>query len=720
MTASRRIVACGVAAATLAGAGHAMAQTASASSSKPDVVSIDEIVVTAQRRSERLQDVPVTVTAFGAEEVKQARIREIDDVATRTPGLNFDAFPASQPRIAIRGIGSSDRGAAGDPSSAVFLDEIYLGRPAAVAFDAFDVSRIEVLKGPQGTLYGRNVVGGAINVVTNRPEFDRVDAAGEVTAGNYNRLEGAGFVNAPFADGKAAFRASGSWRTHDGYVKNTFTGDRVEDQDTRSGRLQLAVQPQEALRLLITVDGTRDRGAGPGQHVLDVDETDPLSSFWTIDRDRKHTAGSTDGYQNRDTWGIRGQMDWDLSFATLTYLGSYRDLDYHAGYDFDGGNPSTNFIDVSGSNAENSHFSSHEVRLSALPASRVQWVAGLYKFNSKTVRDDILALDIGGQGTEIYAQDAKLDSYAVFGDVTVPLSDTISLIGGLRYSKDKKDYRVSNTEGDSIFRADDVFDVSVSGTYDAVTYRAGANYHPAENQLFYVMISKGFKSGGFQDTPSSAVDAAHGFEPEYATQYEVGQKSIFLNGALTWNNTIYVLKYSDLQTRRTEGLSVITDNAGKATIKGYETYLSWRPFAGARLVASYGYTDARFDEFEPEPGVSYAGNRISRTPKHKVVISPSYDLPLGDRGELRFAVDYRYESRIYDDNSNTGPEQRPASNFFDGRIVYSAPSDKLALSLWGKNLTNATTRSFQAVFLGANFGAYSPPRTFGLTLSVKM
>lgn len=721
MTTSRRILACGAAMAALASAGQATAQTApAAAATPPEAVSLDEIVVTAQRRSERLQDVPVTVTAFGAEEVRQARIREIDDVATRTPGLNFDAFPASQPRIAIRGIGSSDRGAAGDPSSAVFLDEIYLGRPAAVAFDAFDVSRIEVLKGPQGTLYGRNVVGGAINVVTNRPDFDGVDAAGEVTAGNYERYEAAGYVNAPFADGKAAFRASGSWRTHDGYVKNTFTGGRVEDQDTRSGRLQLAVQPKESLRLLVTVDGTLDRGAGPGQHVLDLDDTDPLSAFWTIDRDRKHTAGSTDGYQNRDTWGVRGQMDWDLSFATLTYLGAYRDLDYHVAYDFDGGNPSTNFIDISGGNDEDSHFASHEVRLSALPDSRIQWVAGFYKYDSKTLRDDILALDIGGQGAEIYAQDAKLDSYAVFGDVTVPVGDKLSLIGGLRYSKDKKDYRVSNTEGDSVFRADDVFDVSVSGTYDAVTYRAGANYHPAEDQLYYVMVSKGFKSGGFQDTPSSAEDAAQGFEPEYATQYEVGQKSTFLNGALTWNNTLYVMKYSDLQTKRTDGLNIITDNAGKATIKGYETYLSWRPFARARLVASYGYTDARFDEFEPEPGVDYAGNQISRTPKHKVVLSPSYDLSLGERGELRFAVDYRYESHIYDDNSNTGPEQRPATNFVDGRIVYSAPSDKLALSLWGKNLSNEVTRTYQGTFLGANFGAYNPPRTFGVTLSVKM
>jgi len=213
MTASRKALAYGPALLALIGASPALAQTTAA----PEVAQIEEVVVTAQRRSESLQEVPVTVTAFGADQVQQARIRQIDDVAGLTPGLQFDAFPASQPRISIRGIGSSDRGAAGDPSSAVFLDEIYLGRPAAVAFDAFDVERIEVLKGPQGTLFGRNVVGGAINVVSHKPVLDRFDAAAELTAGNYSRLEGAGVINAPFADGKAAIRASGAWRTHDGY-----------------------------------------------------------------------------------------------------------------------------------------------------------------------------------------------------------------------------------------------------------------------------------------------------------------------------------------------------------------------------------------------------------------------------------------------------------------------------------------------------------------------
>lgn len=719
MAISRKALTYGPALMALLGASSALAQTAAAPPVQ-ESSQIEEVVVTAQRRSESLQDVPVTVTAFGAGQIQEARIRQIGDVAGLTPGLQFDAFPASQPRISIRGIGSSDRGAAGDPSSAVFLDEIYLGRPAAVAFDAFDVERIEVLKGPQGTLYGRNVVGGAINVVSHKPELGGFDAAAEVTAGNYSRLEGAGVLNVPFADGKAAVRASGAWRTHDGYVKNTFTGNDVEDQDTRSARVSLLVDPGQGLRVQATVDGTRSRESGPAQHVLDLDTGSSNSALWRVDRDRKHTAGSDDGYQDRDTWGARLQADWDLPFATLTYLGSHRDLTYHTAYDFDGGNPTFNRAGISGGNDEASDFSSHELRLSSRPGDGVQWVAGLYTFRSDTDRTDTLTINLGRPGTEIYTQKAGLKSYAAFGDVTVPVGDKLSLIGGLRYSKDDKDYSVDNRAGTTLFRATERFGISVSDSYKAWTWRAGVNYRPADHHLLYAMASRGFKSGGFQDTPASAADARDGFEPEFATQYELGQKSTFLNGTLVWNNTIYVMKYSDLQTRRTlPNLSVVTDNAGKATIKGYETYLAWRPFTGARLVATYAYTDGKFDEFMPEPGVDYAGNRISRTPKHKLVLSPSYDLTLAGGGDIRFAVDYHYESMIFDDNSNDGPERRDPTNFYDARAVYSAPGDHWSVSLWGKNLSNEVTRTFQAVFLGANFGAYNPPRTFGVTLNWK-
>ncbi|MEA1676300.1 TonB-dependent receptor [Nitrospirillum sp. BR 11163] len=335
-------------------------------------------------------------------------------------------------------------------------------------------------------------------------------------------------------------------------------------------------------------------------------------------------------------------------------------------------------------------------------------------------RLDTLNLDMGPRRrTEIYTQKASLTSYAGFGDVTVPLWDEVSLIGGVRYSRDEKDYRVGNTAGNALVRGNGRFDVTVSGTYAATTYRGGVEYHVTDNDLLYAMVSRGFKSGGFQDTPATAAEAVAGFKPEFATQYEVGQKSSFLGGSLIWNNTFYWLNYVDLQTRRTlPDLSIVTDNAGKATIKGYETYLSWKVFTHARLVASYGYTDARFDTYVPEPGVDYSGNRITRTPRHKVVVSPSYDLPLGEGGgTLRFAVDYRYESHIFDDNSNIGPEQRDPTNFVDGRIVYTDATGKWSVSLWGENLTDELTRTYQGTFLGADFGTYAPPRTYGLTLN---
>ena len=713
------ILFCGAAVLALSNAHTARAQEGAGA---PDAVEADNdaIIVTAQRRSQSLQDVPVTVTVFGAEEIQQARIQQVSDVVARTPGLSFDAFPASQPRLAVRGIGSSDKGAAGDPSAAVFLDEIYLGRPAAVAFDAFDVERIEVLKGPQGTLFGRNVVGGAINVVTKRPELDGFGAAAEFTDGNYDRLDGAGFVNLPFGGGGGAIRISGAYRSHGGYVYNPVIDRRVEDQDTLSGRFQFLAEPTDNLRVHFTLDGTRDRATGPAQYIFDVDPDDPLSAAYMIDRDPKRTYGSFAGYQDRDTIGVRGEIAWDMSFATLSFLGSYRDLEYGSRYDFDGSNPTRSLVDISGGEDERSEMSSQEVRLSSLPGSGIDWVVGFYHYRQETTRADIFNLDSEFVApiplTDIYDQDARLDSIALFGDATIPLGDRFSIIGGVRYSRDDKTYRVTNTRGMAPLRGDEFFDVTTQQSWDDVTYRGGLNFKPNDDHLLYAMVSRGFKSGGFQDTPSSAIDAATAFDPETAVQYEIGQKSRFFDGRLIWNNTLYWIDYRDLQTRQSQpDGSIITNNAGKATIKGYETQLTARLFDGLNLSAAYAYTDARFDEFD-DAGIDRAGNRISRTPKHKVTLSPSYTAALGDRTELTVAVDYQYESLIYDDNSNEGPEVRPATHFVDARVVLAGLGDHWTLSLWGKNLTNERTRTHQTLFLGANFGTYNPPRTYGATL----
>ncbi len=689
----------------------------------------NEIVVTAQRRDQSLQDVPITVTTFGAEEIREARIQEVQDVVARTPGLNFDAFPSGQPRLTVRGVGSSDRGAAGDPSAGVFLDEVYLGRPAMIAFDAFDVARIEVLKGPQGTLYGRNVVGGAINIIPSRPELDVFGAALEGTFGDYDRQEAAGFLNVPLGD-MAAIRASGSIRTHEGYADNVTTGGELDDQDTRSARLQFLLEPTGTLRFSLSADSTADRASGPAKHVVALDAGDPLSGFWSIDTGRDTGASEYDGRQDRDTWGVRGQAVWDLPAFSVNYLGAYREVNYEVGYDFDGGprNPAAR-ISIGGGNLEAGSMTSHELRFVSPSDSRIDWVIGLYAYDADTRRDDILDLAIpdfdgsfdfsdgGTEGlllTEIYHQNADVESRAVYADATFPITERANITAGVRYTEDEKSYSVDNLDSDATFRANESFSVANRASWDAVTWRIGADYHFTEDHMIYAMISRGFKSGGFQETPENALDASTPFDPEYATQYEIGTRSAFLDGRVIWNNTLYTMNYEDLQVRETSGLNIFTANAD-ATINGYETLLRWIAGAGFELSASYAYTDATFDSYVL-PSADYSGNRLTRTPEHKVTLSPSYTLGFGSGAELEFAVDYQYESDIWDDASNSSTEFRDATHFLDARAVYTSPQGHWSLALWGKNLTDELTRTHQATFLGANFASYNPPPTYGATL----
>lgn len=686
-----------------------------------------EIIVTAQRRSERLQDVPITVTVFDNQQIESKRIQALSDVVGFTPGLSFDAFPSGQPRPFIRGIGSADRGAGGDPSSAVFLDEIYLGRPAAVAFDAFDIQQIEVLKGPQGTLFGRNVVGGAVVVTTKRPTIGEFDASAELTAGNYDRLEGAGFLNVPLGS-QAALRASGSVRTHDGYVHNNFTGNELDDQETMSGRLQLLVEPADNFRVHLSADVTRDRANGPAQFAFDLDPTSSRRTLWRVNRDRDTgNASEIDGFQNRDTWGFRGEVQWDLGAMKLTYLGSFRDLDYGTFYDFDGGNPTFNRAGLFASNSESSSFWSNEIRLSSSSSSPITWVLGAYQFGQEVDRIDDAGIYTRANLTaavpnpvpnDRFRQRSRLSSYAVFADATVPVTEGIRVFGGLRYSKDKKDFSISNQESTALFRATERYSISADASFDAITWRAGVDFRMAPNHLLYGTVSRGFKSGGFQDTPATAASALTAFNPEYATQYEVGLKSQFFGRRVTWNNTIYQVDYTDLQTRRAVGLSIITSNAGKARIRGYETSLDVRPFGGLRLGFSYAYTDAKFLEFL-DAGVNFSGNRISRTPKHKLSVSPSYRLDFADNSSIELGADYQYESTILDDNDNNAIEVRAPSEVIDARLIFTDSSRRWSASIWGKNLTNEVRRTFQAQFFGANFGGYAPPRTYGATIRWK-
>jgi iron complex outermembrane receptor protein len=676
------------------------------------------MVVTAQKREETVQEVPISIVLLPGETIEKERIQNIRDITSHTPSLEMDSFPTSQPRLFIRGIGSGDLGAAGDSSVGVFIDDVYIPRPAGVAFDVFDVERIEVLRGPQGTLWGKNVPGGAINVVPAKPQSE-LSTAVTATVGNYNRLEASAMVNAPLGE-SAATRWVVSARTHDGYVDNTFTGNELFDEETVSGRGQLRILPSDEVAIYVTFDGTRDRELGPARHVKLLDLDDPLSAFWTVTNDDLSVVQSeTDGYQDRDVWGGRLGIDWDIGPATLSSITSYRQLDYNYREDFDGGNPGTNLINIKGGNDEQASSFSQELRLAGYAAGGTSWVTGLFYEVDDTDRLYAVLLDMQILGLppdtfllqDNYDQSNSTESYALFGDVTVPVGDRWSLAAGLRYSNDSKEYDLT-TFGTANVISQEFYTASASDSWNDITWRAVAEYQPSDNTMLYGTVSTGYKAGGYQDTPPTAESAVVPFNPENAINYEIGVRSSSHQGRLIANATAFYMDYTDLQVRYTEGLNFYTLNAGKAEIKGLEMQLTGRPADRLRLGLNYTYLDATLTEYVEE-GVDYSGNRLSRSPEHNVAAVAGYDFVVGKKSLLTVEANYHYVSKVFYDNSNTELETVEPRNEVDARLILT--TGDFEISLWGKNLTDEQFETHQATFVGAVFAIYSAPPTYGVS-----
>ncbi|MBB4633348.1 outer membrane receptor protein involved in Fe transport [Sphingosinicella soli] len=352
-----------------------------------------------------------------------------------------------------------------------------------------------------------------------------------------------------------------------------------------------------------------------------------------------------------------------------------------------------------------------------------------YNYHIDTRRDNLAELSVFlGEPptfTDLIDQHADADSYAAYGDVTVPVNDAINIFGGLRYTIDKKRVvTIGNTNAPGTFFIEDPTGSFVGTGRDkwkALTWRLGADWHLNSDIMLYASASKGYKSGGFQDTPTDAIDAAISFNPEYATNFEIGQRATLFDRRVIFNNSLYFIKYKDLQVRLPTGTGVRAESA-QAEIWGLESELTWRVGGGFVLGAVYAYTHdrlTRFDTLESGVPVSYAGNRLRSIPAHKLTISPSYTMALASGAELDFSADYAYESRIFDDFNNNPRQTRDPTHFVDARAVFTTADKRWSFSVWGKNLTNERTRTFQTDFSGVIFGAFNTPRTYGATLRWK-
>ena len=738
----------GVAVGALAAAGlaaPALAQDAGQSADAADTAAatgVEDIIVTAQRRAESLQDVPMSITAVTAKDITAGAIRGIEEIAGRTPGFTVTAFNIAQPRLFIRGIGTTDDGAAQDASVAVFQDDVYIARGAGQAFEFLDVERIEVLRGPQGTLYGKNVVGGLVNVISRRPSRT-FEAAGEMSYGNYDAIDLRGYASGPVSDTLAA-SISGVHRSRDGFARNIRLGRDLENLDLFALRGQLLWTPTPDVDVLLAVDYSDHEDNGQSRKGEGPFTRPPFGSVTAVqsnDNPRESESPRLT-FQNRRIFGSLGRIDWRSEAGTLTSITAYRNSKVNLGDAFTGiGSPPYPVLDTLNIEREDADQFSQEVRFASEPFlnDRVTAIVGLYYLKEDVDRTEIADL-ISVLGSRIPAlggltgvsgsfQIASTESIGAFASVTVDITDRLAVTGGIRYTDETKDIQTSVrsiSDIDGIIAAPPTEEYNITGRqgWDAFTPRFAVTYEVSDALNLYASYARGFKSGGFQGQAPTAIAASTPFDPEYASSYEIGVKGRLFDNRLTFALSAHHTDYDDLQVRQNaqrpeDPLPILRiTNAGAARARGIELDVTARPTNWLSLWGSYGYLDAEYVDLIDTAGVDRSGNRLIYAPENTYNIGGEIDLPVNERTRAFVRADYRWQDQFFFDPANDAVNTQPGYGLLNAWLGMRFADSRVVAELWGKNLTNRLYRTSNIPFLGDRFVTFGPPRTYGVRVRV--
>ena len=732
---------------------------------------LEEIVVTSQRVEENLQRAALPVSALSGEAVSQAGATHVQDLTAVVPSLQVAAAAGPYPLLYLRGVGNFNGNALSDAAIAVNLDGVVLARPSGVGGHFYDLERVEVLKGPQGTLYGRNATGGALNLITRKPARDFEGDAG-LDVGNEGLVKFEGAINVPLGDTVAA-RVAAQIVDHDGYFS-----DDTDDEKSQAGRLLLNFTPSDAVSLLVSGDYYHMGGKGVGATILDPAggftaagaragaTSDPINAIYS--QTLIFTAGDFYGpllekalfvptpvrlTQDNTYWGASATLDWHTNAGTLTVIPAYR----HADIDYTSVAPSF-LIDQK----ETDKQTSIEMRFASSTDRTVSYLLGAYYLD-----EDIESTPTYDQQYNASAQDYNptTKSYAGFGRLGFKLSDAFRLTAGLRYTHDDKDIKGTLNAAQVLcpgvfipppagpqFCFGGVGQVTIpsapivldtSKTWSETTWRAGAEWDVAPQSLLYASVETGFKAGGFffsHDDPT--------YDPEKITAYTLGSKNRFLDERLQLNAEAFYWKYHDQQIshlgRDSTGTVIFpTENVGKATMKGVELELQFLATANTLLAADVQYLDAEYDEFVynlpnfgPPPGTSCpfigaapptpfvvdcSGKTPPQSPEWTLNLGIQQKLPLGNGGRFVFDVHTHYQSDTLTGLEFLDLEVQDAYWMSGAAIAYEAPSH-WTLSGYIENIEDEDVMqsTFPNPLAGATLTAATlrPPRTYGIRFGV--
>ena len=705
---------------------------------------IDEITVTARRREESLQNVPISVSAFTGADLAAMSLTSLKEVGHFTPNMtvNDHAQQGNTPSLVyIRGIGQEDPAIFWEPGVGTYVDGVYNGRLVGIDIDLMEVERVEVLRGPQGTLFGRNTIGGAINVVSVKPDPQQgFSGNAEVIAGRFDRLDGRVRLNVPLVPGKLAAKVGAATRNRDGYGERLDfeTGETIGDmgnKDSSTGQIMLNWTPNEDVGALFTLDTSRVRESGAVRKLAATGQAffigltniiaDPdYGDIFLTDSEFTSYSDGVAGANELDVLGGALTIDWDLGDLYFKSITSYRDMETRSAADDDGSIYKILHTEF----ALDQEQLSQEFQLGGVSANdRLDWLAGFFYYEedafTRAIPDgfEIAAMILGVDFLSFTAiEQVKTESYAVFGQGTYSFTDQLSMTAGLRYTEDEKEvFRQRNalSTGRALIPPG-----SQSNSWNDPSGRVGIEYSWDDDKMAYFSVARGYKSGGI-NARSTRSEEFVPFEPETVLTYEVGLRSEWLDNSFRFNATIYFNDYEDIQflVQRNDPMTLenltFVDNAAAAEIKGFELEFVAAPTEGLSLSAAIGYTDAEYTEVEPGSAVSEDSTFIN-TPEWSAVFSGQYAMPLENGSEFIGRLDYTFQSETYYDIENSPLLIQDDFGLLRARIDFVSSDGKWEASVFGTNLTDEryiTAGIDRAAVLGFSMVQYGRPREWGVS-----
>jgi iron complex outermembrane receptor protein len=693
----------------------------------------NDIIITARKRRERLQDAPVSVTAFGEEDMARRGITSVAELARRVPSLNYGDFgDAKLSPTSLRGIVSSAGSAGADPAVGFYVDEVYVGQGAGATLDLYDIERVEVLRGPQGTLFGRNTIGGVVSLTTKRPS-ETLTASGQAVFGNFGRYRLAGSLSGPIVGDRVLGKIALIRDRRGGYDRNLFLNRRVNDHDAWSGRAQILARLGADTQLLLT---------GSSHHldqetlVFETLKYNPAALVpqlltgagfpLNLDPFDRRVIANEPSEERLTANQLSARLETAIGDVQLTNVAAWQKHRYYSRTDtcrcqlrisYDG-------------DPEVVERFSNELRLSGTAGS-LGWVVGAYYFRQDS--DNQSFIELGSDLADLFGEpsiaglvigssaEMRTTSQALFASLDVPLADTVDLSLGARYTRETK--AIDYVQTDPLALLGGPVALVAKDSWDRLTPNLSVRYRPNSRLTLYAAASNGFKSGGFNDALGSANGISFG--PESLWNYEVGVKSTWMGGRVTVNLAAFLMDWNKIQILVQNPATTFFDpiilNAGGASSRGLELEVNARPTDNLRLGLAASKQRARYSEGTLPDGRPL--EFIPYAPSYTLSTNAEYRIPIRNHF-VALSGEYIARGRTYLTTNNDPDGRVGAYGLLNLRLSVADAGERWQLSLFGDNLTDATYRTrlfdlFENPLNGQKFITLGPPRTFGVEFRIR-